>query len=79
MTKNADGTVNVRVVLTVQVDLDAWARSMMGENPDDTLQKDVRRDVKKQVRNRIAEWPMEESNYDEETTVPIGYVDAEGL
>lgn len=76
---NDDGTINVRVVLRVQVDPRAWAAGMMGESPDEILQKDVRRDVKKRIRNKIAEWPMSCSDYDEEMNVPVGDVTAEGV
>lgn len=75
----ADGTIEVRVVLTVEVDPNAWARTMMDENPDELLQKEVRRDVKKRVRDRIADWPTYPSDLDEENNVPIGKVFAQGI
>lgn len=79
MKTNADGTIEVRVVLTIQVDPNAWAATMMNERPEELLQKEVRRDVKKRVRDRIAEWPMDPSDYDEDTNVPIGEVYTQGL
>lgn len=79
MKTNLDGMIDVRVVLTVQVDPAAWARTMMDTHPDELLQRDIRRDVKRRVRNRIAEWPMDSSDYDDDTSVPIGDVIAQGL
>jgi hypothetical protein len=89
MNTNPDGTIDVQVVLTVQVDPHAWARYMMGENPDEVLQKEVRHDVKKQVRNRIQDWPnglAEYGGYDADgeeledpVNVPIGDVTARGV
>lgn len=70
--RNADGTIDVRVVLTVRVDPDAWAADMMGDEPDETLLREIRKDVKRWVRNHIAE-----ANMDGE--YPIGDVTAQGI
>lgn len=74
MKTNPDGTIDVRVVLTVTVDPVAWVRDMMDENPDELLQKEVRRDVKTWVRNAIASAP-----FGNERAEAIRAVHAEGL
>lgn len=79
MATSPDGTITVRVVLQVQVDPDAWARTMMDTDPDELLQKEIRRDVKTRVRNRIADWSTSTSEFDDYTDVPIGTVTAQGL
>lgn len=71
------GTIHVRVALDVEVDPVAWAKYMMDRYPDETLQVEVRRDVKKRIRNRIADWPMAQSDYDADVEVPIGDVGLE--
>lgn len=70
MRTNADGTIDVRVELIVQVDPKAWAEDMMGDPA--ALQTDVRRDVKRWVRNHLVE-----DNMDGER--PYGDVTVRGL
>lgn len=67
-----DGTIEVRVVLFVRVDPQAWALDMMGEHPDEVLHKEVRADVKQYAARLIEESGMKESTYrPDETSVPI--------
>ena len=51
--KNADGTIDVRVVLTVKVDPDIWAEEVMETNPDEVLLKEIRSNVKRWVRDFV--------------------------
>jgi hypothetical protein len=78
---NPDGTIDVRVALTVQVDPDAWAQYMMDLDPSEVLQKEVRRDVKRYVRNIVADRAMHDADYGEDdgVQVPIGTVTVQGL
>lgn len=57
--RNADGSLTVRVELQVRVDRDDWARDVMGTDPDEVLDKLIRRSVKREVRQRVAEMSME--------------------
>lgn len=51
---NPDGTIDVRVVLTVRVDPDSWVARVMDEHPTEVLQSEVRRNVKRYVRDLVA-------------------------
>ncbi len=79
MRTSPDGTIDVRVTLTVQVDPIAWARTMMDTDPDELTQKEVRRDVKRFIRGTVAELGGAESAHDPQTSIPLGDVTAEGL
>lgn len=53
---NPDGTIDVRVVLTVTVDPVVWAGQFINENhPFEVTQTLVRRDVKAHVRQLVAD------------------------
>lgn len=79
MATNPDGTIDVQVVLTVNVDPAEWARLMMGEHPAEVLQKEVRRSVKARIRNHISNWSLASSDQDRDELVPIGAVHVRGL
>lgn len=79
MTSNPDGTITVRAVLQIQVDPVAWARDMMGEHPDNVLQTDVRRNVRRYVGQQVRELAMNESEHSDLDRVPIGDVRVEGV
>lgn len=52
---NWDGTIDVRVVLTVRIDPKAWVEDVMEEHAEEVLAKEVRRDVKARVRDTVLE------------------------
>lgn len=72
--RNDDGTVDVRVVLTVRVDPIAWAEQVMDEHPGEVTSYEVRKDVKKRVRDHVAAAEMGGDDH-----LPITRVRAEGV
>lgn len=53
--RNSDGTIDVRVVLTVRIDPGDWVADVMHEHPDEVLVTEVRRDVKAYIRELIVQ------------------------
>lgn len=66
-----DGTIEVRVVLHVKVDPKLWARDMMGEHPDEVLQREVRDHVKDWVVKSIDYCSHDSSAHSDMDSVPI--------
>lgn len=71
MGRNPDGTITVRVVLSVTVDPEEWVADMMN-TVEPVLDKNIRQDVKRYVRSLVA-------NGDQSSQTYLSNVTAQGL
>lgn len=77
--QNADGTIDVRVVLNVRVDPYTWAEDVMGERPDEVLAREVRKSVKQVVRDHVKGLAGTPSPHEPSRPHPVFRVHAEGI
>lgn len=75
---NDDGTIDVRVVLTLRVDPINWATDMMARAPMDVLQTAIRNDVKREIRDRVRKLDEQPCRFSS-APIPISRVEAQGV